>query len=1289
MLNDGPTDDFSYRSSAILQCCWFVQVQIGLELFDMLVDTGSSFTLISEEIFRSLPNKHTLQELRTPLSTADGNPLSVQGQTEICMSLNGHNLTTSVVVANLGNLSGIIGLDFLVEYEVLVDVHRGILHSPYLGDVTLYRENDLYNRCAKIHLSETVHIPARSEMFVKGEIRGDFQDGRDALIEPLLDIKGGQVLLSRSVTKPKGSEVIMSVMNPTKELVILKKNVQVASLQPMEDVYNCNQLPKGDNSMQYRELPAHLQPLVENASSKLTSEQTEQLSSALARYADVFVGPDGNLGRTQMVKHTIDTGNSKPIKLPPRRLPIHQKQIAEQEINTMLEKGVIEPSNSPWAAPIVLVKKRDGSTRFCVDYRKLNAVTVKDAYPLPRIDESLDTLAGAKYFCTLDLASGYWQVVMDESDKQKTAFATHKGLYQFKVMPFGLSNSPATFERLMEVILSGLQWERCLVYIDDIITFGATFQQTLENLEIIFERLRSANLKLKPKKCVLFQNEVSFLGHIVSADGVRCNPDKISAIESWPIPTSVSDVRSFLGISSYYRRFIPDFSSVAYPLTRLTQKNRQFEWTDECETAFLTLKRLLTTAPILSYPSRDDMFVLDTDASAFGVGAVLSQIQDGQEKVIAYGSKTLSRSQMGYCTTYRELLAVVTFVKQFRHYLYGRPFLVRTDHASLIWLKNFKEPEGILARWISLLETFDFQTQHRKGSLHGNADTLSRKPRRRCKRIDCSQCSSGEDCSVNVVTATTNCDTDTKASATCTIDSNWLEQWDHTFLCESQDHDNVIRTVKDLVFQNVDKPKQTFPNQEINVLLRQWNLLVVVNDLLYRHWEADDGTIVPQLVAPRNIRKEIMQHLHDNRTSGHLGREKTLAAVKRRFYWPGMSDDVSRWCKTCIPCAKRKPGPGKGKSPMQHVTVYGPMECLAIDILGPLQETINGNRFIMVVGDYFSKWKEAFALPDHTAQTVADKLVTEVICRFGVPYRIHSDQGREFESDLFREMCSLLGIAKSRTTPYRPQSDGMVERYNRTLATMLSMFVDENRTNWDDHLPYVMMAYRASVHESTKCTPNLLMIGREISAPIDVLVGQPPVNNLGDGCPHAYVEWIQDAMQRSFEFAHENLQSSFMKQKRYHDVNLKPRRYNIGDTVWRFYPPKANQKLGSGWTGPYRITRNISEITYEAEYLPTGKKYILNVDHLKPADTDRTSLFQNVPDLNDAEFNSDEERSCCPDDDRDQDTVEPHFDEERSRCSDDDATDENLPVNRSSSRTPVLRYSRRGRLVKPPVKFSP
>ena len=429
-----------------------------------------------------------------------------------------------------------------------------------------------------------------------------------------------------------------------------------------------------------------------------------------------------------------------------------------------------------------------------------------------------------------------------------------------------------------------------------------------------------------------------------------------------------------------------------------------------------------------------------------------------------------------------------------------------------------------------------------------------------------------------------------------------------------------------------------------------------------------------QLIAPRNIRKEIMQILHDNRTAGHLGRERTLAAVRRRFYWPGMTDDVSRWCKTCVPCAKQRPGPGLGRSPMQHVTVYGPMECLAIDIMGPLPETGNGNRFIMVIGDYFSKWKESFALPDHTAQTVADKLVTEFVCRFGVPHRIHTDQGREFESDLFREMCILLGISKSRTTPYHPQSDGMIERFNRTLQQMLSMFVDENRTNWDDHLPYVMMAYRSSVHDSTKCTPNLLLLGREINMPIDVVFGKPPGCSYGNMCPQIYVEWIRDSMQRSFEIAHENLMSSFKKQKHYHDVNLKPRSFEIGTMVWRFYPPKANQKLSSGWTGPYRIMRKISDITYEAAYLPTGKSYILNVDHIKPADISRESPYCDETDP--ASHSENEELSEGSDD---EDEIP-----QSTEMSD-------VPMMPTSSPIPPqpTRFTRRGRLIKPPVKFSP
>ena len=346
----------------------------------------------------------------------------------------------------------------------------------------------------------------------------------------------------------------------------------------------------------------------------------------------------------------------------------------------MLARQVISPSSSPWASGVVLVKKKDSSWRFCVDYRKLNEVTIKDSYPLPRIDDSLDTLSGSKWFSTLDLQSGYWKVEMAEEGKAKTAFITScSGLLQFEVMPFGLCNSPATFERLMERVLSGLQWQTCLVFLDDIIVYGTSFEQELQRLQTVFDRLREANLKLSPKKCDLFKHEVNYLGHVVSDRGIVPDPQKVNSIRLWPQPRNLTEVRSFLGLCSYYRRFIQNFSSIAKCLHRLTEKNAPFTWSEECD-AFRDLKVKLTRAPILAYPTPDGLYILDTDACDFGIGAVLSQIQDGAEKVIAYFSCTLSKAERRYCVTRKELLAVVRAVKHFHHYIYGTNIKIRTDH---------------------------------------------------------------------------------------------------------------------------------------------------------------------------------------------------------------------------------------------------------------------------------------------------------------------------------------------------------------------------------------------------------------------------------------------------------------------------------------------------------------------------------------------------------------------------------------------------------------------------------
>ena len=448
----------------------------------------------------------------------------------------------------------------------------------------------------------------------------------------------------------------------------------------------------------YGNLPKHMHDLFNQASAGMSQSNKMQVRKLLNKYSHIFSRDDSDIGKTGIIKHQINTGDARPIKQPARRVPFHMQKEVDSQIDQMLENDIIRPSTSPWASAIVLVKKKDGSRRFCIDYRRLNDVTMKDAYPLPRIDESLDQLSGAVWFSCIDLSSGYWQVEMAEEDKPKTAFATRRGLFEFNCMPFGLCNAPATFERLIEIVLAGLHWEICLVYLDDIIITAKSFDDMIINLDKVFNRIESAGLKVKARKCQLFKREVEFLGHIVNSAGVSTDPKKTECVRRWPIPNSVTEVRSFLGLCGYYRRFIKDYSEVAKPLYKLTEKGRKFEWSEATETAFNTLKEKITTSPVLAHPDFSLPFILDTDASDSSIGAVLSQSTDGHERVIAYASRTLSKSEKRYCVTRKEMLALVSFVKYFRHYLYGRKFTIRTDHSSLKWLLNFKNPENQVAR---------------------------------------------------------------------------------------------------------------------------------------------------------------------------------------------------------------------------------------------------------------------------------------------------------------------------------------------------------------------------------------------------------------------------------------------------------------------------------------------------------------------------------------------------------------------------------------------------------------
>ena len=467
-----------------------------------------------------------------------------------------------VVVSPLTS-EAILGIDFLQAQQAMIDLGRGTLQLRQSGcdillDAPTHTKSSIDTQ--QVCMSSTVEIPPRIVMTVCAR----FEKPVDGVW--LVEDKQPHLAVGCAVVEPSSTDVPVCVLNVSDEPVTLYAGTVVASLQPVE-------VPTGVNATDQGAIPEVddgkrqlLWQLVEGCSTDLSASDRDIFYSLLLKHADIFASSTVDFGRTDKVRHSIDTGTAPPIRQPARRISPHRREEVKTLLEQMLEKGVVEPSSSPWASPVVLVRKKDGSMRFCINYRKLNEVTRKDAYPLPRIDVTLDTLHGSHWFTILDLLSGYWQVQVEEADKEKTAFCTPEGLYHFRVMPFGLCNAPATFQRLMDFVLSGLQWSQCSVYLDDIIVLGHSFETHLQNLDSVFQRLWEAGLRLKPAKCAFFREEVQYLDHVISRQGVATDPEKVAKVATWPVPTSRREVQQFIGFANYYRRFIKDFPQETRPL---------------------------------------------------------------------------------------------------------------------------------------------------------------------------------------------------------------------------------------------------------------------------------------------------------------------------------------------------------------------------------------------------------------------------------------------------------------------------------------------------------------------------------------------------------------------------------------------------------------------------------------------------------------------------------------------------------------------------------------------------
>ena len=1172
----------------------------------------------------------------------------------------------------------LIGLDLLNALDAVVLTRQGdILVKGELVVGNLNSSVDVH--VTRVSIPSDTTLPPLSETVLSAHV--DKPNGKLVGVLDPASLKNGAH--TGSVLVKMNECIPVRILNPTPQELKLPAGTHLSKLVEAEaEALNINTEESTDGNEgllgkdSLNHIPAHLDTLVETSIKDHSKAEAEEIQTLLMKYSDVFAKNSSDVGRFSKITHQIVTGNAPPVRQRVRRTPLGFQGEEEQHLQSLLDAGIVVPSTSDWASPVVLVRKKDGGVRWCIDYRKLNDVTRKDSYPLPNIEECLDTLAGSTIFSTIDLQQGYHQIEMDPEDRRKTAFITRYGLFEYTRMPFGLCGAPGTFQRAMECVLKGLQWKMVLIYLDDVIVASRNLHEHIVHLEEVLQRFRESNLKLKPSKCSFFQASVLFLGHRICKDGIEANPDLTQIVQDWPVPQGVKDVQAFLGLSNYYRRFIEKYSDIAEPLYQLTKKGTVFRWGSEQQESFSILKERLVSPPILAYPLAQNTFILDTDASNHSIGAVLSQLQGNFERVISYASKRLGPAQTRYCVTRKELLAIVTFTQKFQHYLLGRQFIVRTDHGSLTWLYRFKTPQGQLARWLEHLSQFNIVFQHRKGTHHGNADALSRYPSEiptcDCYRVGsdlsdlpcggCKHCAKVQkewsrfhsdvddvvplgvkkDChlelmpnkqfhqgtlsdpvpnhldsdpcfeghSVHRQEAETTSDKASKQIREITQAED-SEQEDDDYqpislnaytseeLGQKQRYDPDLRKLIRWVADGFPKEREEL-FAESQALRHFWKVrhnLLLDGNCLYYQWEFPEETR-KLFIVPDAMKKEIMEIAHCSPLAGHPGIKRTIQRLRRTFYWHNMTDWVTTYVQACEKCALSKKANKTSRSSLQQYRAGSPMDRVQLDILGPFPLSKRGNKYILVLVDQFSKWTECYPLPDQTSESIANALVKDFIAHFGVPLELHTDQGRNFDGDLMKRLSDMLGWAKTRTTPYPPSSNGLVERFNRTLLQMMRCFVSQNQDDWDEHIPLLAGgAYRSTPHTSTGLTPNRLMLGREVYLPEEVMFGLHPVEHDKSN----YIESLRSSMKKCEEIARENLKSAAMGQKRLHDLRVCERSYASGDLVYIMDDAKRvgkSPKLQPLWKGPAIVARKLGPVLYEV--IKKKGSTVLHHNRLKP-----------------------------------------------------------------------------------------
>ncbi len=1128
------------------------------------------------------------------------------------------------------------------------------------------RAKTMNDKLPSVRLRRPVILPAGQTVVVEGSVRNPLGQEADVLVDnpQSEDLPDGIIVCSGVMTLKAGSKVKLRVAleNHSCHDVLIPFKAKIC------DLY----LPKDIGPPTSTMITANSYPLqvdsdrVDDPQEKFNLDDSpvdehwrDRFLNLLKSRTQVFSQNDLDIGCSSKVRHRIRLNDETPFREGRRRIAPADYEDVKKHISDLLAKDIIRESESPYASAIVVVRKKNGDVRLCIDYRRLNNRTIKDQYLVPKIEEALHDLSGAKWFTCLDLKSGYYQIEVEEEDKHKTAFWCPLGLYEFNRMPQGICNAPATFQRFMEKCMGDMAHSGVLVYLDDLLVYSKSLEEHEERLSMVLQRLQEYGLKLSPEKCKFVQSSVKCLGHVVSAEGVKTDPDKVEAVKTWPAPTTVIELKSFLGFSGYYRRFIRDYSKIARPLHDLmklyepirkrrgtAQKEKSKEapkrpkpntdfgqnWTSKCQEAFGKLIYELTNAPTLQFADYDLPFVLHTDASTVGIGAALYQEHEGQLKPIAYASRGLSRSEVNYPAHKLEFLALKWAVtEKFSAYLYGAHFTVLTDNNPLTYVLTSAKLDATGHRWLATLANYDFNIQYRPGKSNIDADSLSRRPqdppaddedaaetRHKINGL-IARLKNAADlhfpqeaisavyqvhsiaptipvrCNAQQVTASSRQRTNTMRSqaedcddqtllesisdSTTAIPDEFvnptaigqasmpaisLSDWQQYQLEDT----NISRVIH--LLQEGQRPKDLrSETDEVKLLLRQWSKLTIQNGVLYRKVSIE-GRDNLQLVLPESHRDAAFKGLHDD--VGHLGVERTLDLIRQRFYFPNMSTYVTKRCQECGRCVRRKARPQTAAT-MRSISTTGPMQLLCMDFLS-IEPDDSDTRNVLVITDHFTRYAMAFPTKDQKAVTVAKILWEKVFVHYGVPERLHSDQGRDFESRVIQQLCKLFNIRKSRTSPYHPQGNAQCERFNKTLLDLLGTLEDKEKSRWRLHIAPLVHAYNCTKNEATGMSPYFLMFGRDPNLPIDISFGLNHAES-GTRSHKSYVDQLRSRLHEAYKLATKHSEKRVAQNKQRYDSHVREGSLEVGDRVLvRRMAFQGKHKLANRWEDPiYKVIK--------------------------------------------------------------------------------------------------------------------